>query len=313
MKVVDLFSGCGGMSLGFQKAGFEVVAAYDFWEPCVRVYRDNFKHPIHFEDLREKEVQEKISVYNPDIIIGGPPCQDFSSAGKRKESHRADLTVVFAEIVTNYLPSYFIMENVQRITKSKALRDAKSIFKESGYNLFEKVIDASFCGVPQKRKRYFLFGSLEKEIDLLSFYLDKNFSQEEMSVHDYLGDKLKTEFYYRHPRSYARRGIFSIYEPSPTIRGVNRPIPKAYKKHKNDKSKPSDARALTSYERSLIQTFPEDFKWQGNKTDQELMIGNAVPVELAHFVGKSLKEFINDSKRGFKMNIQAKLEFDEIK
>ena len=115
---------------------------------------------------------------------------------------------------------------------------------------------------------------------------------------DYFGNSLGIEYYYRHPRSYARRGVFSIYEPSPTIRGVNRPIPKGYSKHEGD---PVDItenlRPLTTKERSLIQTFPESFVFNGTKTNLEQIIGNAVPVKLAEFVANCIADYINDKKQ----------------
>jgi len=112
---------------------------------------------------------------------------------------------------------------------------------------------------------------------------------------DYFGESLGLEFYYRHPRSYARRGIFSIYEPSPTVRGVNRPMPKTYKKHNGDKCEPSDkVRALTTIERSYIQTFPKTFEFEGTKSNLEQMIGNAVPVKLAEYIANCIKEFQHD-------------------
>jgi len=118
-----------------------------------------------------------------------------------------------------------------------------------------------------------------------------------MTLFDYFGDSLGLTYYYRHPRSYMRRGIFSIYEPSPTIRGVNRPIPDNYKKHKGDPVAVNhEVRALTTKERSLIQTFPDDFIFNGNKTELEQIIGNAVPVKLAEFIAQCIKEYITDSK-----------------
>jgi len=92
LKTVDLFAGCGGMSLGFQNAGFNIVAAYDNCEPAVETYKKNFKHPIFLKDVSERGITDEILGLQPDIIIGGPPCQDFSSAGHRDESlGRAEL------------------------------------------------------------------------------------------------------------------------------------------------------------------------------------------------------------------------------
>ncbi|MDQ6961478.1 MAG: DNA cytosine methyltransferase [Mariprofundaceae bacterium] len=114
-----------------------------------------------------------------------------------------------------------------------------------------------------------------------------------MTVRDYLGSSLGLDYYYRHPRNYSRRGVFSIDEPSPTVRGVNRPLPPGYKKHSGDPIhiNLSDIRPLTTIERSYLQTFPETFKWNGTKTNLEQMIGNAVPVKLAEFVAKSILEY----------------------
>ena len=115
-------------------------------------------------------------------------------------------------------------------------------------------------------------------------------SDQPTTVRDWFGDTLNTETYYRHPRSYARRGIFSIDEPSPTIRGVNRPIPTGYPGHPGDAGPISQTRPLTTRERASIQTFPEDFRFISSKTDTEQMIGNAVPVELAHFIARAIAE-----------------------
>lgn len=299
MKTVDLFSGCGGLSLGFQNAGFEIVAAFDNWASVVKVYKDNFHHPIYDTDLGSGEGIEAVRSLRPQMLIGGPPCQDFSSAGKRDETlGRADLTISYANIVAAAKPDWFVMENVERIIKSRILRDALAIMKKAGYGVSYQVLDASFCGVPQSRKRFFLVGHRYSPDNFLTPYLNKNLSGRPTTLFDYFGHSLGVEYYYRHPRSYARRGVFSIYEPSPTIRGVNRPIPKGYTKHEGDPVELSDkVRPLTTKERSLIQTFPKEFVFNGSKTDLEQMIGNAVPVKLGEYVANCIKEYITDRKQ----------------
>ena len=294
MRTVDLFAGCGGLSLGFQNAGFNIVAAFDCWLPAIQVYKDNFPHPIFEKDLSQPDICSFISDFNPDLIIGGPPCQDFSSAGKRDENlGRADLSLAFAKIITNIKPRWFVMENVARIQKSQILEEVLKTFKNSGYGLSSSVLNASYCGVPQARKRYFLIGQLDGEDGIFSSYLTKNQSKTPMNVFEYLGDDLGIEYFYRHPRSYKRRAVFSIHEPSPTVRGVNRPIPKTYKKHEGDLCDIDERlRPLTTIERSYIQTFPKTFKFQGNKSDLEQMIGNAVPVKLAEYVASCILEYI---------------------
>lgn len=296
MKVIDLFAGCGGLSLGFQNAGYKIIAAYDYWDAAVKVYRQNFQHPIYPYDLRASKMYlSEFKNLNPELIIGGPPCQDFSSAGKRNENlGRGDLTICFANIITEVMPKMFVMENVERFTKTNKYIIAKNIFIKAGYGLTETVLDASLCGVPQKRKRFFWIGIHNQQNNKFLPYLENNLNNQPMTVRDYLGEILGIEYYYRHPRSYKRRAVFSIDEPSPTVRGVNRPIPKTYQSHPRDAAPiSSQIRPLTTRERSYIQTFPQDFIFQGSKTDLEQMIGNAVPVKLAEYVAKCILQCLN--------------------
>ena len=163
MRTVDLFCGCGGLSLGFQNSGYEIVGAFDYWQPAIDCYTDNFNHKALKLDISKKNISLKaIRPLNPEVIIGGPPCQDFSSAGERREGARANLTISFAKIVKSLRPKYFVMENVSRAKLSDAYTEARKLFKEAGYGLTEQVLDASKCGVPQKRKRFFCVGALGK-------------------------------------------------------------------------------------------------------------------------------------------------------
>lgn len=298
MRTIDLFAGCGGMSLGFQNAGFDIVAAFEFWDVAAECYGKNFSHPVFRTDLSDvQNAIEQIRKFSPDMIIGGPPCQDFSHAGKRVEASRASLTESYAKIIDAIRPKYFVMENVDRAEKSKAFESARNIFKDAGYGLTQMVLDASKCGVPQKRKRFFCIGTLGKEDDFMRNLLESGISKKSTTMRDYFGDTLDFEFYYRHPRNYNRRAVFSIDEPAPTMRGVNRPVPKGYPGHPNDACPISnDVRALTTLERSLIQTFPATFKWCGNKTDMEQMIGNAVPVKLAEYVAIKFNDYIKSQE-----------------
>lgn len=175
---------------------------------------------------------------------------------------------------------------------------AKNIFKSANYGLTQVVLDASYFNVPQKRKRFFLIGVLNGKDDELRSALEKKDTPNRMTVRDYLGDSLGVAYYYRHPRNYNRRGVFSIDEPAPTIREVNRPVPPGYKKNKNNPVDPSTVRALTAKERSYIQTFPKSFDLtpESSKTNLEQMIGNAVPVNLAYHVGKVVLDYFEGEK-----------------
>jgi len=298
LKTVDLFCGCGGMSLGFQNAGFDIIAAFDNWKPAIDVYRMNFDHPIYERDLADEDVQASIKEMKPDIIIGGPPCQDFSSAGHRNVNlGRAVLTTTYCDIITETLPKYFIMENVPEITKKEILGEIIERFKKAGYGLTSMIIDASLCGVPQSRKRYVLVGSLEDEDGFVQDYLGAYPTDEPMTMRQYfneVGYCFGVDYYFRVPRSYNRRGVFSIDEPCQTIRGVDRPIPSGYTGHPSDPVEIGPkVRALTVLERGYIQTFPESFKFEGTKSNLNQMIGNAVPVRLAEHIARAILKYDN--------------------
>lgn len=296
MRIVDLFCGGGGLSHGLAQAGHDIVAAYDWWQPALDFYNrnilDHHAYKLNLSDVPKAVVE--IRRWNPDAIVGGPPCQDFSSAGKRDENGgRASLTISYAKIVTTIRPRMFVMENVERAIKTKTYRNALRMFKEAGYGLAVAVLDASLCGVPQARKRIVVVGGLRISVaEVINLYR-ANQSHTPMTIRDYLGAALDFDYYYRHPRSYARRGVFSVDEPSPTIRGVNRPIPQGYPGHEGDAA-PITApglRPLTTRERSRIQTFPATWDLSGNKSDIEQIIGNAVPCALGEFVGRTLITF----------------------
>ena len=286
LRAVDLFAGCGGLTLGFMNAGFDVVAGYDNWQLALDVYEANFSHAAHLFDLGDTAAAAKhIARYRPDAIIGGPPCQDFSIAGKRVEAGRANLTVAFARIVSRVRPLVAVMENVYSIEGSKALARARVVLRRAGYGLTSRIIDASLVGVPQMRRRFFLIAALGLPADAFGSALDEGLSDRPMTVAEALGAKSGMTHYYAHPRSYKRRAVFSIHEPSATIRRVNRPIPESYTRHPADKAAVSRrVRALTFEERCRLQTFPAGFVFGGSRSQQEHLMANAVPVKLAQYV-----------------------------
>ncbi len=290
LSAVDLFCGSGGLSAGFTDAGIDVREAYDNWEAAVCTYRLNLANHAFLADLSDVDgfVAHLSKTGSPDIIAGGPPCQDFSAAGKRVEGGRANLTVAFGEIVTRVSPPFFLMENVPRARLSAAYHHAKGAWVKVGYEISEIVLDASRCGCPQARKRFFAFGARRKgAADKFLAAITDGVSDKKLTVKEYLGAEIDVEHYYRHPRNYSRRSVFSVHEPSPTIRGVNRPVPPNYKGNHLDSAPPSTVRPLTSRERSRIQTFPKTWNWGGRDRNAavEMQIGNAVPVSLASFVG----------------------------
>jgi DNA (cytosine-5)-methyltransferase 1 len=302
MKTVDLFAGCGGMSLGFKWAGYDLVLAVDNWEAAARCYRANLEDPyillLDLSDPDKAAPEIRRRAPEVEVVVGGPPCQDFSHAGPRREGTRADLTESFARIVADLRPLAYVMENVDRTARSAAYGRARSVLRGAGYGMTEAVLDAFYYGVPQRRKRFFSIGVLGERDGFLLPYLERLREERPLTLREHMGEELDIEHYYRHPRNYDRRGIYSIDEPAPTVRGVNRPVPKGYLGHPRDPVPPFEGlRPLTAEERGRVQTFPKGWKWVGNKSEVDQMIGNAVPPELAKRVALALKSFLQEKKR----------------
>lgn len=170
-NVIDLFSGCGGLSLGFEMAGFKVNLAIDNWEDALVTYRYNHKgtNTLNADllQLDPKEIEENYNLHNISVIIGGPPCQGFSVAGKRIiDDDRNKLYKSFVRFVKHFQPKAFVMENVPNIlsigdgvVKNAIIKD----FSELGYTISYKVLISSDYGVPQNRRRAIFVGLRNKK------------------------------------------------------------------------------------------------------------------------------------------------------
>ncbi len=161
--------------------------------------------------------------------------------------------------------------------------------------------------MPQKRNRFFCIGALGAVDNFLLDRIFQQYIQEEISVRGYFEANhipLNIDAYYRHPTTYKRRAIFSVDAVAPTVRGVNRPKPATYQRHEIDavpENEMENVRQLTYRERAAIQTFPEDFVFEGlglPNGDVEQMIGNAVPVGMAQFVANCLQRYIEQHQGG---------------
>jgi DNA (cytosine-5)-methyltransferase 1 len=155
----DLFCGAGGLSLGFQRAGFVCLRAIDNDRAATSTYSINFKDHISCE-----KISENTSIPDSDLIIGGPPCQGFSSAGARNpEDKRNSLVSIFSSLVTQYKPKAFVFENVEGFLTSdsgKRILDLLEPLVEAGYQIHIRKINAANYGVPQHRKRVIAIGGL---------------------------------------------------------------------------------------------------------------------------------------------------------
>lgn len=165
-NVIDLFCGCGGLSLGFEQAGYNILLGIDMWEDALVTYKRNHKNNntlcADLATLDPKTVDQKISGQPVDFIIGGPPCQGFSIAGKRiVDDERNSLYKSFVRMVEYFKPKAFVLENVPNILSIGEGVVRESIvkdFSDLGYKVAYKVLLASDYGVPQNRRRAIFVG-----------------------------------------------------------------------------------------------------------------------------------------------------------
>lgn len=163
---IDLFCGCGGLSLGFEKAGFNVILGIDAWQDAITTFNFNHKNSkglcADLFTLNPEDVKNQLDGKNIDVIIGGPPCQGFSVAGKQIiDDDRNKLYKSFVKFVAYYKPKSFMLENVPNILSigNGAVKDAiVKDFSDLGYKVVYKVLTASDYGVPQNRRRAIFVG-----------------------------------------------------------------------------------------------------------------------------------------------------------
>lgn len=159
LTAVDLFCGAGGLSLGLSRAGFKVVEAHDFWEPAVCTYEANLGTHI-----QQTEISAELSLPNSTVITGGPPCQGFSSAGRRKsDDARNSLVSVYGELIASHQPAAFIFENVEGFltgAKGRFVFEFLDRVIAAGYFVHLRKVNAAHFGVPQHRKRVIAVGGL---------------------------------------------------------------------------------------------------------------------------------------------------------
>lgn len=170
MDIIDLFSGAGGMSLGFEKAGFHSILAIDKWNDAISTYNENRENKcgttIDIHDFSNEKLIEISKTHDVRGIIGGPPCQGFSLVGTRETNDpRNSLYMEYVRFVSVIEPDFFVLENVPGLLsmeKGKYKDDIIARFSELGYNVNYNVLTASDYGVPQSRKRLFFIGLKQK-------------------------------------------------------------------------------------------------------------------------------------------------------
>ena len=330
INYIDLFSGAGGMSLGFDQAGFNNIFSVDIEPSFCETYKTNFpKHNLIQKDiskLSNEEIKSLIGNQIIDVIIGGPPCQGFSMAGNigRKfiDDSRNQLFREFARIVEIVQPSYFVMENVARLFTHNKGETKKEIIKKKkkmNYNVDCKVVNTADFGIPQVRNRVLFIGNrISNNIVFPTNTVDKPISIKEAI--DKL-PKLKSGEKSKIPNHISMKHSEQMLEKMKYVSdGGNRnEIPELIRPKSGDVRKYirykstepavcvtgdmrkifhySQNRALTVRELATLQTFPLDFIFKGSTISQQQQVGNSVPPILAKEIALTIKKMIKNDEQ----------------
>ena len=308
LNAVDLFCGCGGATQGYTDAGLRVRMGIDYDEKILETYKNNFDHPGIQHDLSDwrgavKLIREKVPDCN--VIVGSPPCTEFSRAGKQIEGEVASLTICYANIVTELLPDFFIMENVPDVAQSNSLRQAVDHLTEYGYSVVSIIRDAKYCGVPQNRRRFFMIGcpaSDDNERKLAQLVQDAAARGNIIGVKEYCHSKGVDcpDFLYFFPRNKFQAQVVSSNQPYPTMRSTNgvcmnkNPLTENYVRRPNDAADLTQAATISVQLASTISSFPVTFLWPESRKDVGIQLGNCVPPGLAQWVGTLVLRCLND-------------------
>ena len=165
-KIIDLFCGCGGLSMGFEQAGFDIALAIDFWKDAITTYNHNHKDKVgkceNIKDLTTDFLKDLKKTENIVGVIGGPPCQGYSTVGTRDiNDPRNHLYLEFCRVVETIQPDFFLIENVKGLTtlnKGMFKDDILNRFGKLGYKVNYKIVNAADYGVPQNRSRVLFIG-----------------------------------------------------------------------------------------------------------------------------------------------------------
>ena len=329
---IELFAGAGGMAIGMEKAGFHHILLNEIDKFACATLRKNRPNwnviEGSIENIDFNEFRGKV-----DVVTGGFPCQAFSSAGKKRgfEDARGTLFFEFARCVNEVKPKVFIGENVKGLFQhdnGNTLEVIKATIVELGYTLVEpRVLKAMYFKVPQKRERLFLIGIRNDLIGKVEFKFPSPYHKV-LTVNDALfkGELFDTDVpvsdgvqypkrkkeimdlvpeggYWKdlsdeHQREYMGGSYFlgggktglarRLSSEAPSLTLVCSPAMK-----QTERCHPFETRPLTVRESARIQTFPDDWIFEGGKNQAYKQIGNAVPVNLAWSVGRSVVDYLN--------------------
>lgn len=326
MKLISLFCGCGGLDLGFERAGFEIPVANEFDPTIFETFKVNHPKTKLIEgDIRN--ISENDFPQDVDGIIGGPPCQSWSEAGSLRgiEDQRGRLFFDYIRVLRKTHPRFFLAENVSGMLAnrhSNAVKNILQLFDESNYNVSLTLVNAKDYGVAQERRRVFYIG-FRKDLGI-NFNFPQGSTRDDgkkITLRDVIWDlqfsaipagrnnrhnpaAINNNEYFTgaySPIFMSRNRVKSWDEQAFTVQASGRQCqlhpqaPKMVKFDKNDcrfvEGKEELYRRMTVREVARVQGFPDDFKFiYENTNDAYKMIGNAVPVNLAYEIALAIKE-----------------------
>ncbi len=328
MNIVSLFSGAGGLDLGFEKAGFNIVIANEYDPTIWDTYEKNHSSKLIKGDIRK--ISDSVFPNDIDGIIGGPPCQSWSEAGALRgiDDARGQLFFDYIRILKEKKPKFFLAENVSGMLSNRhkeAVQNIVELFDECGYDVTIDLVNASDYGIPQDRKRVFYIG-FRKDLNVKFIFptattqekknkktlrdaiwdlqetaipsLSKNRTNGKLEIlnHEYFTGSYSTIFM-------SRNRVRSWDEPAFTVQASGRQCqlhpqaPEMLFVEKNRRifvpGKEHLYRRLSVRECARLQGFPDDFEFiYNNLNDGYKMIGNAVPVELSRIVAERISNYL---------------------
>ncbi len=330
MNYIDLFSGAGGMTLGFEQAGFNNIFSLDKESSFCETYKSNF--PTHnliekdISNFSNKEIKDLVKNMSIDVVIGGPPCQGFSMAGNigRKfiDDERNQLFKEFARVVEVVQPTYFVMENVARLythNKGETKKEMIELFQNMNYNVECKVVNTADFGIPQVRNRVLFIGNkisnniifptktVDKPISIKEAIddLPKLLSGEKSVIPNHIAMKHSEQMLKK--MSYITDGGNRLEIPE-SMRPQSGDVRK-YIRYKSTEPAVcvtgdmrkifhySQNRALTVRELAAIQTFPFNFVFKGSTISQQQQVGNSVPPVLAKEIALNIIKMMKKDEK----------------
>lgn len=313
-KLLSLFSGCGGMDLGFREAGFEITWANDFDQSSCRTYRRNFGDHIVEGSITDIDLDK---LPNAEVITGGFPCQDFSMISKRKgiETERGNLYTYFVKAVSVVKPAMFVAENVKGLltaNSGQAIKRISEDFAALGYRLDVGLYNFADYGVPQTRERVLIVGVR----DDLEYTFRRPEPTHTLANYVSSGQALKGVESVPHNNEHQKikektRLLLSLIPEGKNFSSIDPEHPlyvKGMISHvyrRLDRSRPSttiiagggggtwgyhfsENRPLTNRERARLFGYPDNFVFEGTITEVRRQIGNSVPPPAAKIIAEEL-------------------------